>query len=179
MDTQNYQSQILQPEPSIPWLKLAITFKYLSNFSIIVAVLAYYMNAMPIFFVLAPLIIVNCIVIIMVQFFELDKLMTGILGEYIPDINERKTYNVQFVMLQLVWHLIGVFWLYSIMQNGLLNAYAPNGMGIFFMSSIIALVYFIVSVKKRIYGDIKYIGYMIAYVIILFSTCMMMYPLTA
>ena len=53
--------------------------------------------------------------------------------------------------------------------------YLPNFMGIFCMSCLIAIFYFIVSVKNHVYGDINYIAYMITYAIVLFSTCIVFY----
>jgi hypothetical protein len=63
------------------YLKSALTFRYLSNLSIIVTILSYYMNAFDIFFIFAPLVFVNMILIIIVQILNYDEFIEGILGK--------------------------------------------------------------------------------------------------
>jgi hypothetical protein len=157
------------------WIKLALSFKYISNFSIIIGVLAYYMNAMQLFFICAPLIIVNFIIITIIQIFELDALVEGIFGKYIKDKKKREEVYSDYVILSNIWHFAAVFWLYLILNNGLIRAYKPNFMGIFFLSILVPIIYFIVEQKHKIYGDINYISYLIMYVIFLFIACIKLY----
>lgn len=134
---------------SLMWLKLATSFKYISNFSIIIAFLAYYMNAMPVFFILAPMIITNSIVLPVIQIFETDKFIYGILSEYIPNKTELSTYKAQLILFSNLWHFIGLIWLYNIMTYGIIQVYSPNFMGIFLKSSVIVLIYFMILIKKK------------------------------
>jgi hypothetical protein len=157
------------------WLKLGLSFKYISNFAIIIGVLAFYMNAMQIFFICAPLIIVNFLVITIIQIFELDSLVEGIFGKHIKDKKKRESLYNDFVILSNIWHFAAVFWLYLVLHSGLIKLYKPNFMGIFFISILIPITYFIVEMKHKIYGDINYIAYFIMYVIFLFITCIQLY----
>lgn len=160
---------------SLMWLKLAISFKYISNISIIIAVLAYYMNAMPVFFILAPMIITNSIVLPITQIYEGDKLVTGMLSEYIPDAVERAQYKTQLIVLTNLWHFIGLIWLYNVMTRGIIQVYSPNFMGIFFMSSVLVLFYFMILMKKKPYGDIDYMTYLLIYMIVNFAMCVLLF----
>ena len=64
------------------WIEKCFTFKYISNFSIIICILAYYMNAIDIVFVLAPLIITNLILILVLENIDLNKLIYNLFPNY-------------------------------------------------------------------------------------------------
>jgi hypothetical protein len=78
------------------YIKSGLTFRYLSNFSIIVGILSYYMNAYDIFLVCTPLIIVNFILICIVMIFNIDELMEGVIGNIIPIQKDRDDYSDLF-----------------------------------------------------------------------------------
>jgi len=158
------------------WIKLAVSFKYISNFAIIVGILAYYMNAMTVFFICAPLMIVNCILITFIEIFQLDTLIKGIFNKYSITPEEQTETKVKYVVWSTIWHFGSVLWLYTILHNGLILVYNPNFMGIFLQSIIVPLIYFIALSKSQVYGkNLNYIGYLFMYVILLFATCIKLY----
>jgi hypothetical protein len=175
---QSHQTHQQQPANSINpaiWVKQAISFKYISNFAIIVGVLAFYMNAMPIFFVMAPLIIANAIVVTLVMICEFEAFSIGILGHYITDDVQRRTYNFELAVLSIVWHFVGIVWLYSVMRGGISQVYNPNFMGVFLWCMVLALFYFMIAVKKRVYGEINYMAYMFVYIVVLLVVSVKLY----
>ena len=54
------------------WIKSMISFRFISNLTIIISIIAYYMNAYEILFIFSPLLIVNFILIICILFTNLD-----------------------------------------------------------------------------------------------------------
>ena len=170
------------------WLSY-ISFRYISNFSIIVCIFAYYTNAYSIFFILAALVITNLILILFLEYFDLDKLFIGISninnananirGLKDSDSNNIDLYNyskMQFVIFNTLWHIIPVIWLYYIFnKDNLIYTFKPNFMTIFFQASIIILIYFYFGSKNMVYGDINYAGYLIIYCIILLGVSYSLY----
>ena len=71
------------------WIKSMLSFKFISNLSIIITIIAYYMNAYELFFIFSPLIIVNFILISLILFTNLDDFMKTILEKYLPTKMER------------------------------------------------------------------------------------------
>ncbi len=156
------------------WLNLALSFKYISNIAIIIGVLSYYMNMMDIFFVMAPLIIVNYIVLSLIQVFELDELIKGLLGDYIINPTESSSIYTEFMVLSTLWHLGAIFWLYVVMNNNV-KLYRPNFMKIFLISASIFIIYTLMVHKLKVYGNISYDKYVIVYMISLLVVCIKLY----
>ena len=73
-----------------------VSFRFISNLSIIVSIIAYYMNAYDILFIVAPLVIVNCILIVYIMVTDLDEVMKGILEKNLPHKKDRDTYKCIF-----------------------------------------------------------------------------------
>lgn len=160
--------------PIKAWVNLALSFKYISNIAIIIGVLSYYMNMMNIFFIMAPLIIVNYIVISLIQVFELDELVKGLLGDYINNSNDNNLIYTEFFVLSTLWHLGAIFWLYIVFSNNV-KMYRPNFMKIFLISASIFIIYTIMVNKLKVYGNISYDKYVIVYMISLLVVCVKLY----
>ena len=96
------------------WIDKSVSFKYISNFSIIICILAYYMNAIDIVFVLAPIIIVNLIFILVLEYIDLDKIIYNVFRNNKLTRNELKDIRLPFLILNTLWHLLPVIWLYYI-----------------------------------------------------------------
>lgn len=156
------------------WLNLCLSFKYISNIAIIIGVLSYYMNMMDIFFIMAPLIIVNYIVISIIQVFELDELIKGLLGDYIINSTDTNFVYTQFMVLSTLWHLGVVFWLYVVFGNNV-RMHRPNFMKMFLISASIFIIYTIMVNRLKVYGNIKYDKYVIVYMISLLVVCVKLY----
>jgi len=86
----NKQNKIL---PLSFWIKSMLSFRFISNLSIIVSIIAYYMNAYEILFIFSPLIIVNFIIISYILFTNLDTFMDKILSTYLPNKINRNKYK--------------------------------------------------------------------------------------
>ena len=84
------------------YIKACISFRYLTNISFIVCMLAYYMNAIDIFFIFAPLVIVNFIMINIVQVFNFNELIIGLIGKEIPIKEDRDKVVPRFVLYNFI-----------------------------------------------------------------------------
>jgi len=152
------------------YLKSALTFRYLSNLSIIVTILSYYMNAFDIFFIFAPLVFVNMILIIIVQILNYDEFIEGILGK------NKENNSTSFVIFLNLWHILPVLWLLYILQNDdIIKIFHPNFMGMFLSSIMIPIIYYYFESKSNVYGNINYLGYLILYILTLLGTCIGLY----
>jgi hypothetical protein len=158
------------------YIKSFLSFRYLSNVSIIVCFLSYYMGAYEVFLTFIPLVIVNFIVINIVQIFNFDELIIGTLGKILPNNKDRYANTPRFVILNELWHLIPIFWIYYILQSqNLINIFRPNFMSVFFKSSLLVIIYYYFEVNMEIYGKINYEVYLILYIIILLTTCFFLF----
>ena len=158
------------------WFKSALSFRYISNLSIFVSIIAYYTNAYDIFFHFIPLVIVNFIIIMFMQFYNLDEFIKGLLNDRLLDKKNRDEVKPQIVLFITLWHLIPLLWLIYILQSqDIIKIFHPNFMGIFLKSSLIPIIYYYFESKLRVYGDINYLAYYIMYFILLFGTCVYLY----
>ena len=96
------------------WIKSMLSFKFISNLSIIISIFAYYMNAYELFFIFSTLIIVNFILISFILFTNLDDFMKTILEKYLPSKIDRDNYKIQFIIFIILWHLLPIVWLFYI-----------------------------------------------------------------
>jgi len=165
------------------WIESCISFKYISNFSIIVCIIAYYTNAYQIFFILAPLLLTNLIFTFILEWFNLEELVKSVFNiENIP-LNKNTLQNIkyienQFFILNTLWHLIPVLWLYYILnKEQLIDIFKPNFMGIYLKSAVIGLIYFYFGSKNMVYGNIDYSCYLIFYFMVLLAVCCHLYIL--
>ena len=158
------------------YIKSGLTFRYISNISIIVCILAYYMNAYDVFFIFAPLIVVNLIIIILIQLCDKDKLLSAILGKTIPNEVERNKVIPTFLLLLNIWHILPIFWLiYILEKDNLIKLFHPSFISIFCKSIIIPIIYYYYEFDLKLYGDINYVFYFIIYVLLLLATCFYLY----
>lgn len=158
------------------WIKSMLSFRFISNLSIIVSIIAYYMNAYDILFIVAPLVIVNCIIIVYIMLTDLDEVMKGILEKHLPNKIDRDTYKCIFVLFMLIWHSVPILWLYYIVEkNNLIKYFRPNFMGTYFKSLIIVIVYYYYESNEKIYGNLNYLLYFIIYIILLLGICIYLY----
>ena len=134
------------------------------------------MNAYEILFILAPLLIVNFIVISYILFTNLDDLMTAILIKYLPEKEDRDKYKILFVILVILWHILPIVWLFYIFdKDNLIKLFRPNFMGIYFKSVLVPILYYYYESNEKIYGNINYLMYFICYIILLLSSCIYLY----
>ena len=158
------------------YIKSGLTFKYISNLSIIVCILSYYMNAFDLFFVFMPLVIVNLLVIMLIQICDYDKLMYGLLGKSIPNKAQRDMIIPNFSLFLNLWHILPVLWIFYILQNDdIIKIFHPNAMNIFIKSIILPIIYYYYEHELKIYGDINYLFYLIIYIILLLAICFYLY----
>lgn len=157
-------------------IKLVLSFRFISNLSIFVSIISYYTNAYDIFFHIIPLLIVNFIMIMFMQVYNLDELMDRYLKDILPDKKYRDDLKPPVVLFTTLWHFIPLLWLMYILQSqDLIKIFHPNFMGIFLKSSLIPIIYFYFESKLQVYGDINYLAYYVVYFILLFSTCIYLY----
>jgi len=168
---------MLKDLPISFYIKSALTFRFISNLSIFVSILAYYTIAYDIFFHFIPLLIVNFILIMFIQFYNLDELLSmDIIKNILPEKKDRDEIKPKFVVFATLWHLIPLLWLMYILQSqDIIKIFHPNFMGIFLKSSLIPIIYYYFESKLRVYGDINYLAYYIMYFILLFGTCVYLY----
>ena len=158
------------------WIKSMLSFRFISNLSIICCILAYYMNANPIFFIFAPLLIVNFIVISIILFTNADDFINNILQKYLINKEDIDKYKVQIIVFIILWHLLPILWLFYILNKyNLIKLSNPNFMGTFFKSISIAILYFYYQSNEKLYGNINYLLYFIYYIILLLTTCIYLY----
>jgi len=159
------------------YLIACLSFKYISNATIITSLIAYYTNAYYIFFITIPLMITNMIIILLVQWFNMPELINGIFSNKIKNDSDNNvdfddTSIFKFAILNILWHLIPILWLYSVLhRDNLIDIFKPNFMGIFLICCVISIFYFYYSIKMNIYGNINYIWYGALYMLILFICC--------
>ena len=158
------------------WIKSILSFRFISNLTIIVSIIAYYMNAYEVFFIVSPLMIVNFILITYILFTHLDDFMKTILEDDLPDKKERDTYKLQFVVLVILWHILPLFWLfYSLEKNNLVTYFRPNFMGIYLKSILIPILYYYYESNEKIYGDLNYPMFFVFYILLLLGVCIYLY----
>ena len=158
------------------WFKSALSFRYISNLSIFVSIIAYYTNAYDIFFHFIPLVIVNFIIIMFMQFYNLDEFIKGLLNDRLLDKKNRDEVKPQIVLFITLWHLIPLLWLIYILQSqDIIKIFHPNFMGIFLKSALVPIIYYYFESKLQIYGDINYLAYYIIYIGLLFASCIYLY----
>ena len=158
------------------WIKSMLSFRYISNLSIIISIIAYYMNAYELFFIFSPLIIVNFILISCILFTNLDDFMKTILEKYLPTKTDRDNYKLQFIIFIIVWHLLPIIWLFYILEKeNLIKLFRPNFMGVYLKSILIPILYYYYESNDYIYGNINYLLYLIMYIILLLSVCVYLF----
>lgn len=154
------------------FLKACLSFQYLSNFAIITSLLAYYTNAIIIFFITIPIIITNFIIIMLIQFYDYDELIKGIFTNITMD-NYSK--NIFFI-INTIWHILPLLWLYNIItRDNIIHIFRPNFINIFFQCLIIIIPYFYYSSTLKLYGNINYLFYSGIYLVTLFLICYYIY----
>ena len=152
-------------------LKMFLDFKYLSNLSILGLLITYYTNAYHGFMILLPLVITNFIVVLILQWLDLDKYMKKIFGD-----SDYKNNQLAFVTLNTLWHIIPCIWVYHILQrDNWIAIFRPNFMYVYLASSVIAIIYFYFSAQLALYGDINYMRYAIIYMIVLLGICVWLF----
>ena len=158
------------------WLKSMISFRFISNFTIIITIIAYYMNAYELFFIFSPLLIVNFILISCILFTNLDDFMTTLLEKYLPNKTDRDNYKLLFIIFIIVWHLLPIIWLFYILEKEhLIKLFRPNFMGIYLKSILIPILYYYYESNDTIYGNINYLLYLVMYIILLLAVCIYIY----
>lgn len=158
------------------YIKSGLTFRYISNLSIIVCILAYYMEAFDIFFIFAPLVFVNLFVIALILINDFDALITKVLSKILPYKKDRDNQSYLFGLFIILWHIIPVFWIMYILQSqDIVKIFHPNFMSIFLKSSIVPIIYYYFEIDLKVYGNINYLFYLIIYFIMLLATCFYLY----
>ena len=158
------------------YIKSALTFKFISNLSIVICILSYYMNAFELFFVFMPLVIVNLLIILLIQICDFDKLMIGLLGKLIPNKIQRDKIIPNFALFLNIWHMAPVLWIIYILQNDdLIKIFHPNFMSIFSKSIIIPIIYYYYEHELKVYGDINESFYLIIYILLLLAICFFLF----
>lgn len=158
------------------WIESCLSFKYISNFSIIACLIAYYTNAYSIFFILAPIIITNFFLILILEYNDLDTLINTVFNLENASKKDIETIKTQFVILNTIWHILPIVWLYHILnKDNLIYVFKPNFMGIFLQCCFIIVVYFYFGSINQLYGDINYASYLVVYLVILLGVCIGLY----
>ena len=158
------------------WIKSMLSFRFISNLSIIVTIFAYYMNAYEIVYIFYPLIIVNFILIMVILFTNLDDFMKKILEKYLPHKVDRDNYKFHFIIFIVLWHLLPIILLfYKVEKENLIKLFRPNFMGIYLKSIFIPILYYYYESNEHIYGNINYLLYLIIYIILLLGVCIYLY----
>jgi hypothetical protein len=161
------------------YLESSLSFRYLSNLTIFIAVIAYYSQAYSVFFVMVPLLIANLIVILILQWFNSEELFNGVFN--LSNLSNLSSQNdptdlTKFILLNTIWYIIPVIWLYGVLlKDDIIRVFHPNFMGVFMWCSIIAIVYFYYGSQMQIYGQISYLWYGGLYMAVLFITCYSIY----
>lgn len=154
------------------YLESCLSFRYLSNLTIFIAVIAYYSQAYSVFFVMVPLLIANLVVILVVQWFNSAELFNGVFNISNLSRQNDSTDLTKFILLNSIWHIVPVIWLYGVLlRDDIIRVFHPNFMGVFMWCSIIAIVYFYYGSQMQIYGQINYLWYGGLYMAVLFITC--------
>ena len=139
------------------YIKSLLSFRYLSNFTIISAFIAYYTNAYTFFFTTIPILIANLIIIVLIQWYNSDELLNGIFNNSNVD---PKSIKFEFIVINTIWHIIPLYWVYSVLQHdNIIKIFKPNFMAIFFQSLVIVIPYYYYIIQLQIYGKINYLCY--------------------
>jgi hypothetical protein len=110
------------------------------------------------------------------MFNNLDELMNGLMGKVLPDINDRIKYKSTFVFFMIIWHIVPVFWLlYVLQKDTLIKTFRPNFMGTFLKSALLPIIYYYYENNIKIYGDFNYLMYLVCYIVLLLSVCIILY----
>ena len=158
------------------YIKSVLTFRYISNLSVIVCILAYYMDALDIFIIFVPLVIVNLIMILLILINDFDALIIGIISKYIPDKIQRDKHSSLLALFIIISHMLPVLWIIYILQkDDIIKIFHPNFMNIFLKSIILPVIYYYYEVDLKIYGDINYSFYFVIYLLLLLTTCYYLY----
>ena len=158
------------------WIKFIFSFRFISNLAIIVSFISYYMNAYDILFIVYPLVIVNCIIILYILFTNTNVLLKGILEKQLPNEKDRNSYKELFIIFIIIWHIIPILWLnYIFNKDNLITYFRPNFMGTYLKSVMIPIVYYYYESNDKIYGDLNYLNYFILYIILLLGICIYLY----
>ena len=172
-------NNIITKNNSLPfsfWIKSMLSFRFISNLSIIVSFIAYYMNAYEVLFILAPLVITNCMIITYMLITDLDELMKGLLEKELPNKKDRDNYKCMFVICMLLWHFLPILWIFYVFdKEHLVNYFRPNFMGTYFKSLLIAILYYYYESNIKLYGDMNYLVYFVIYIILLLGICIYLY----
>ena len=158
------------------WINSMLSLRFISNLTILVCILSYYMNAYKILFIFTPLLIINLIVITSILFTNSDDFINNIIQKYFVNKEDIEKYKVQIIIVIILWHLLPIVWLFYILNKyNLIKLFRPNFMGIYFKSISIAILYFYYQSNEKLYGNINYLLYFIYYIILLLSTCIYLY----
>jgi hypothetical protein len=158
------------------WIESCLSFKYISNFSIIACLIAYYTNAYSIFFILAPIIITNLFLILILEYNDLDTFINTVFNLENASKKDIETIKTQFVILNTIWHILPIIWIYHILnKDNLIYIFKPNFMGIFLQCCLIIVVYFYFGSINQLYGDINYASYLVVYLVVLLGVCIGLY----
>jgi hypothetical protein len=169
----------LEPTPK-KWISLALSMKYITNITILASIIGYYTQAYWIFLVSIPLLITNAIVMTLLEWFNSYELIAAVLDIPLSHPELIKASQVQFTFINTVWHWIPLAWLWYILnEDNLIKVFQPNFMGCFLSGATFGICYFNFASQGKYYGEIDYSWYMIVYVIVLLTTCISVYPLTA
>ena len=157
------------------FIKSCISFRYLSNFAIIASLLAYYTNAISIFFITIPIMITNFIIIMIIQIYDYNELLNGIFSLALTTAEIADIKNTFFI-INIIWHVVPLLWLYKILDNdNIIYIFRPNFINIFFQSLAITIPYFYYSSTMKVYGNINYLYYCGIYIGIMFVICYSIY----
>lgn len=162
-------------------LTLALSMKYITNATILFAIVGYYTQAYNIFLVSIPLLITNAIVISLVQWFNANELVSAVLDvssdtQYPNQKSLVESQKTKFIFFNTIWHWLPLAWVWYILnKDNLIEVFRPNFMGCFLAGSIFGIIYFYFASQGKYYGNIDYHKYLIIYVIILFITSVCVY----
>lgn len=158
------------------YIKSALTFRYISNISILLCILSYYMDAIDVFLIFIPLVIVNCILILLIIINDYDSFIKCMLGKIYPNKKDRDSQSYLFILFIILYHILPVFWIIYILQkDDIIKIFHPNFMSIFFKSLILPIIYYYYEIELKVYGDINYLFYSLIYFILLLATCYYLY----
>lgn len=153
-------------------IEKSLSFKYISNLSIIVTLFAYYTNAYYILFIFLPLMITNLIVICILELYDIDTLIKTIFN--VTEIDN--TTRIQFAIINTLWHLLPILWIYHmIVKDNLIDIFRPNMMEMFLICCVICIIYFYYGSQAKIYGNINYASFLVIYICLLLGVCSSIY----
>ena len=164
-------------------MKNLLSLRYISNLSIIVTILSYYMNAFDVLFIFIPLLFVNLIIITLLQIFNYDDLMDSLLdnsslvGSNEKDEPNTKNKYILYSIFLTLLHLLPIVWIMYILQSQeLVKIFHPNYMGVFLQSCVVPIIYYYYESTMHIYGKkINYLAFLIIYIWLLMVMCFYLY----